>query len=465
MKWTRHNINRQFRRWFNRTFERAAPEHRLYRHTLRFDHETGSVILFAPPGSGKGTCFVIPTLLSNGRDSIFCLDPAGQNAAIARQWLMKSGVDVHVFNPTGVLSDELLGAPAQCNPLGAKNVNDPMIETELQEDAAILVTVNKGDTQSYFAASAQSLVAAVALSLLETQGSAANWPMVSEVLHLPLHRLNDLFEVMTVSRFPSVRQVAAKYFVPNDAEGKPRRALTTAMLNVIENAQQDTAFLNTGGIATMLSRDGVRFSAGKQRRTAFFVCMGDNGSEALQKCAHLLLATAKRQLCTAGGIPMAWIIDEAAAATPPAAAAVIKSMLDLTRKYGHRLALICQSYPQFISWAGDEHKAHALMASSGASIFYGANDVETIAVAQQLAGKYTVWKPTTSPLAEFGIEGSTTPQGVELLTDSALRDQHRKGQQSIFVMGSKRAIVIPRVPYFKIPELLARAAPDPYRMH
>ena len=237
------------------------------------------------------------------------------------------------------------------------------------------------------------------------------------------------------------------------------------MLNVIENAQQDTAFLNTGGIATMLSRDNCRISDGKKRRTAFFICMGDNGSEALQKCAHLLLATAKRQLCTPGGIPMSWIIDEAAAATPSAAAGLIRAMLDLVRKYGQRFALICQNYPQFLSWAGDEHKAHALMASSGASIFYGANDVETIAEIQKLAGKYTIWQPTTSPLAEFGIEGSTTPQGVELLTDSALRDQHRKGQQSIFVMGSKRAIVIPRVPYFKIPELLARAAPDPYRMH
>jgi len=53
--------------------------------------------------------------------------------------------------------------------------------------------------------------------------------------------------------------------------------------------------------------------------------LGDNNSEALQKCAHLVLASAKRQLCTPGGIPTLWVIDEAAASNRAVVLSVFKS--------------------------------------------------------------------------------------------------------------------------------------------
>lgn len=438
-------------------------QHELCRvvHWLRFDQETGGVLLFAPPGSGKGTCFVLTTLLSNLRDTFVCIDPASQNIAVSKAWLEKSGVEVHRFDPTGMQS-ELLGPLAQCNPLGSKDINSPTIETELHEDAAIIVRIREGDNQSYFSAAAQVLFFAVALFMLEIHGAKATYAMVADMLHLPIERLNDLFSDMTRSRFPSVRNIAHKFFVPFDDEGRPLRYLTTAMLNVIENAQQDSSFLSTSSIARMFGGNGVDFADGKKRRAAYFVCVPEAESVVMQKCVHLLLATMKRQLCTKGGLWVNWIIDEMCSSLPSSAKELVLSLANTARKFRNRLAGICQSYPQYLEWCGNAHAAHALRAAIGGCLYHGANDPETIAEIQREAGQRTVWQPSTAPLAEYGIDGATTPIGVDLLTPEALRDQLRDGMQTIFLLGSRRCVIAPRTPYFQIPELASRASPDPY---
>ena len=66
-------------------------------------------------------------------------------------------------------------------------------------------------------------------------------------------------------------------------------------------------------------------------------------------------------------------------------------------------------------------------------------------------------------LVPNGIEGSVNAVGVPLLTSQALKDMHQQGGQISFLLGSGGAVVMPRFPhYFEVPELLARADPDPY---
>ena len=123
---------------------------------------------------------------------------------------------------------------------------------------------------------------------------------------------------------------------------------------------------------------------------------------------------------------------------------------------------IAQTWPQLVDMYSD-NGANGLRGAVGLLQFFGSNDRGTAEIIRQEMGDKTIWSPTTSPTAEFGIEGSVGAVGVPLLTDQQLKDMHQQGGQISFLLGSGGAVVMPRFPhYFEVPELLARADPDPY---
>src|SRR5277367_6495482 len=88
------------------------------------------LLLFGPNGTGKGTRFLIPNLLSIKDRSIVVIDPKGELAAVTADYRRTVG-DVVMLNPFNVLG---LGS-AGFNPLALLNSKSP--ET-FYDDAAAL---------------------------------------------------------------------------------------------------------------------------------------------------------------------------------------------------------------------------------------------------------------------------------------------------------------------------------------
>ena len=87
------------------------------------------VLLFGPNGTGKGTRFLIPNLLSIKDRSIVVIDPKGELAAVTADYRRTVG-DVVMLNPFNMLG---LGS-AGFNPLAALDPKSP----NFYDDAAAL---------------------------------------------------------------------------------------------------------------------------------------------------------------------------------------------------------------------------------------------------------------------------------------------------------------------------------------
>lgn len=76
-------------------------------------HEHGHMLCVGGAGQGKGTCLILPALLSEGLVnagiSVVVLDPKGENAAVSAPHFKRSGYDVHIINPFGIKQIAHLG--------------------------------------------------------------------------------------------------------------------------------------------------------------------------------------------------------------------------------------------------------------------------------------------------------------------------------------------------------------------
>lgn len=77
-------------------------------------NEKGHMLTVGGSGQGKGVNLILPAILSDyfvagGGISLVCLDPKGENAAIAAPFLKRSGYDVHIINPFGIAEISDLG--------------------------------------------------------------------------------------------------------------------------------------------------------------------------------------------------------------------------------------------------------------------------------------------------------------------------------------------------------------------
>lgn len=433
---------------------------------LRFQQETGCLI-FGPPGTGKGTGFVIPTILDRDAttpESLLVLDPAAQNINVTGPYLKKIGYRVVYSNVAGkhaAALREKFGAPVRMNPLGAVEINDPLADIEISETAAVLVPLKDSDKSPHFAGTAQQLAAAVALWLRETEGEKATWVKVGELIHNPPSDMNLMFALMKKSRFATVRATAALWYLELDDKGN-MKSPTPGAADCLTTARRELKFLLNGAIADMFSANEFDFASMKKNRTAYFLVMPDAESDDLKKCSYLVLRTAKNGLSTPGGLNVLWLLDELCAAVPAAGAVLIRDAAALVRKYGIRIAGICQSWAQFENWCGDKVKADALRSMFGAAIFYGANDNTSITHIMQESGNRTVWTPGTNPLHVEGINGNSGPLGVPLFQPEDIRAMISEQQQLVFLIGSRKICLLPRSSYLEIPELKARASADPY---
>src|ERR1700726_4646111 len=136
------------------------------------------LLLFGPNGTGKGTRFLIPNLLSIKDRSIVVIDPKGELAAVTADYRRTLG-DVVLLNPFGVLG---LGSEG-FNPLAALDPDSPHFYDDAAALGEALIKVEGKDP--HWTESAQGLIVALIMWEKLQRGDKANLENVREMLTEP----------------------------------------------------------------------------------------------------------------------------------------------------------------------------------------------------------------------------------------------------------------------------------------
>ena len=133
------------------------------------------VVLFGPNGTGKGTRFLIPNLLSIRDRSIVVIDPKGELASVTSAFRRTVG-DVVMLNPFNVLG---LGS-AGFNPLDMLDPASPNFYDDAAALGEALIKIEGKDP--HWSESAQGLLVALLMWEKRKNGARANLENVRRML-------------------------------------------------------------------------------------------------------------------------------------------------------------------------------------------------------------------------------------------------------------------------------------------
>jgi type IV secretion system protein VirD4 len=133
----------------------------------------GSLLTFAPPGGGKTSSIVIPTLIDYP-GPIICHDPKGENAAVAARARRLLGHNVKIINPFGIVQ---LGEDTDAlNPFDyVRHGTDKFAADCRRLAGAVVEKSSSGQSNPHFEESAISIIAGV-ISFVVDANKRGIWP-------------------------------------------------------------------------------------------------------------------------------------------------------------------------------------------------------------------------------------------------------------------------------------------------
>ncbi|MGB4069410.1 MAG: type IV secretory system conjugative DNA transfer family protein [Nitrospira sp.] len=434
-------------------------------------HGKNSCLTVAESGTGKFVASIAPLLLSNTSDSIILIDPKGEACAVTARHRAHVG-DVVVLNPFNVLPGRLPAA-GRVNPLADVEINSPTFESELKTLANILCPIDPRETNKYFPRTSQGLIWGLLGHCCETEGPRANLPLITQWLNESPPILNRRFETMrATSRFAFVQDVGNAFFLSKE------HPLAKSTDEVISTARSEMTWLNTGAnrqnpaesvsIAQLFGYGATEpvfsFKQLKHQKTTVYIVLTPQTMEAYAKMTKLLIGGAIDVLLKEPVAPVIFGVDEMPNALDPEIAPYLRRALNMGRYVGLRLAMYAQNWEQVQRLFGGKEAAQGIRSGIGCLTFFGANDPLTCEVIRTEAGRTTVWQPTTSHDATFGMNGQGVgATGIDFLRDDELRTMMGDGRQITFLLGHGFPAQLSRTPaYYDIPELKARADKNPY---
>lgn len=452
------------------------PQLVLCRQLLSYNGPN-STLLVAPPGAGKFSCAVGPTLLLNETDSFIVLDPKGQCAAVSAVFRRDLGHNVIILNPFAEHPEVLPSAESGAlNPLADLEPDSMTFETDIKALASILLPVDESDRNKYFQSSAQDIAAAAMMMTRDREGLRATLPRVVELLSQPPPARNELFRAMADSHYAFVQDIGNRYWRHANAPAPPE-----SNEGIMGDVNRNLAWLSLGanrqhpeksvGIARLFGY-GVttplfswRQLKEQARATTVYLILPVDTQEGYAKLAQLLIGGAVNTLIKGKKTPLWFLVDEMPNAIGTEASALIQRAFNAGRGAGLRIQGIAQNWPQlerqFSATGTAAHGVMGLRSAAGLLQFFGANDPVTCEVIRKEAGDKNIWQSNSNPLAMAGINGGVGEMPLPYKSDQELKDMLGEGQQITFMLGSGATAVLHRRDYRKIATALKRAKPDP----
>lgn len=419
------------------------------------------VIVFGPNGSGKGTRFLVPALLTLKDRSILVIDPKGELCAITQAYRRTLG-DVVILNPFNVLG---LGSDG-FNPLSALDPDDP---ATFYDDAAAL-----GE------------------ALIRVEGKDPHWGESAQglVVGLLMWEKFKYREAATLAHVRTMLTEADRWEDYIDNDGKPRRRLvkglritaadmiaeggpiieslasrfteqTNELASIRSTADTQTRWMLSPPMADDIGKNGVDFRKLKEKPTAVYLILPAQNMRTHSVWLRLVIVSALRALYRAGGLRTLFLIDEM-----PALGHLgpLEDAFGLVRGYKVQIAGICQDLTQLKALYNERWES--FLANAGAIVGFAPNDLTTAKWMSERGGVTTVLAPSSSEniSAHKGERNKTESlnpiKRPVYLPQDLMSFEEGTGLAFLAGMGNGARFYAP--PYWKVGELKKRAEKNPY---
>ena len=418
------------------------------------------LLLFGPNGTGKGTRFLIPNLLSIRDRSIVVIDPKGELAAVTSAFRRTVG-DVVMLNPFDVLG---LGS-AGFNPL---DMLDPAAPNFYDDAAALgeaLIKVEGKDP--HWSESAQGLLVALIMWEKRKNGARANLENVRRMLT----------EAETWERYSGgdgklrerpkggLRVTAADMVAEGGYEIASLAARfveqTNELSSIRSTADTQTRWILSEPMRRDLKKPGVDFRRLKDRPVTVYVILPAERVRTHAVWLRLVIVSALRALYRAGGLRTLLLIDEMPALGH---LAPLEDAFGLVRGYKVQIAGICQDLAQLKALYNERWES--FLANAGVVQGFTPNDLTTADWMSRRAGQATLVAANRSESRSFlRAERSESTSWQQFGRALYLPQQlmgFAEGSGLLFLAGMANGVRFFAPPYWKIDACARRAARNPY---
>jgi type IV secretion system protein VirD4 len=418
------------------------------------------LLLFGPNGTGKGTRFLIPNLLSINDRSIIVIDPKGELAAVTADYRRTIG-DVVMLNPFDVLG---LGS-AGFNPLATLDPASPNFYDDAAALGEALIKIEGKDP--HWSESTQGLIVALIMWEKITKGDKANLENVREMLTEPdrwetylgddgkpherlIGGLRYTATQMAIDGGYEIASLAARF------AGRE----TNELASIRSTGDTQTRWLLSKPMRDDLKKPGVDFRKLKDRPTTVYVILPAERMRTHSTWLRLIVVSALRALYRPGGLRTLFLIDEM-----PALGHLgpLEDAFGLVRGYKVQIAGICQDLAQLKALYNERWES--FLANAGVVQGFAPNDLTTADWMSRRAGQTTLLAPSASEsLQAQGHRSETT--GWHQVSRALYLPQElmgfAEGTGLLWLAGMANGVRFFAPPYWKIEQAAKRAAKNPY---
>ncbi|WP_052027053.1 type IV secretory system conjugative DNA transfer family protein [Rhodovulum sp. PH10] len=409
--------------------------------TLRY-HGNRHLLTVAPTRTGKGTCAIIPNLLTLNQ-SVVCIDPKGQNAAVTSRARRGFG-PVYLLNP---FNEHNLGT-ARFNPLAHLTIDSPNLIADVASLAdALILTEGK---EPHWPDSARDLVSAFLLHLIATEGTSATLPKMRRLVTQNEEAFLTTIVMMSRSPYPFISQPADRFKGSSDE-----------IKNIISTAITQTKFLDDPAIARTL--EGNDFSIGDLKRapgTVFIILPARYISAYARYFRLLVVSTIDQLTATPGGVRTLLLLDEFAQLGHLSA---VETAFGLAAGYNVQLWPFIQDLNQLRQIY--DNRWQSLLANAGVVQWFTPNDTFTAEYLSNICGQRTITTTTQSRSTGANNQSSSSitygETGVPLIRPQELTGM-TLSNAIITLAGLQYPIHASRTPYYAQSALTGLYDADPF---
>ena len=419
------------------------------------------LLLFGPNGTGKGTRFLIPNLLSINDRSIIVIDPKGELAAVTADYRRTIG-DVVMLNPFDVLG---LGS-AGFNPLATLDPKSPNFYDDAAALGEALIKVEGKDP--HWTESAQGLIVALIMWEKITKGDEANLENVREMLTEPDRWETYLGEdgkpherLIGGLRYTATQMaIDGGYEIASLASRFAGRD-TNELSSIRSTGDTQTRWLLSKPMRDDLKKPGVDFRKLKDKPTTVYVILPAERMRTHSTWLRLVVVSALRALYRPGGLRTLFLIDEM-----PALGHLgpLEDAFGLVRGYNVQIAGICQDLAQLKALYNERWES--FLANAGVVQGFAPNDLTTADWMSRRAGQTTLIASNTSenlsPATGQKSEGTSWNQISRALYLPHELMGFAEGTGLFWLAGMANGVRFFAPPYWKIDQCAKRAASNPY---
>jgi type IV secretion system protein VirD4 len=413
------------------------------------------LITLAPTRTGKGTCHIVPNLLTYP-GSVIVNDIKGENFALTHQKRLEFG-QVFRFAPFDESTDSF-------NPLDFVRRGTPTAFDDAMLIADMMIVPSGSGDSQYWEESARGLLAGLVLYVVEHEPDASrkNLQRVRELLTRPPRQFLEFVEAkMAASPHAFVARSANMLLQKADKERS----------GVISTAQTHTAIWESPQLARATTISTFRIEELRDTVGSLYLVIPPEYLSTYKSVLRLMLGIAMSTMTrlppTQSDRPLTFFVDEFPSLRYMQP---IVDAIAYLAGYDCRLWLFAQDLGQIREVYRD--KATSILANCGLRSFFGVADYETAEYVSKMAGRKTVLTSTRSlktsrvlfwddfwGLHTYNLQYS----GVDLITPDEVmrlpvRGNHQR--QIVFIQGQAPVFAL-KIPYHVIDQWRAAVVRAP----